>query len=77
MGTSVTVSKPFTPMSGQATRADYPRYLRTPTAGELSFVALPGVAGLMFLTFSGGVIGYRQANSARFIRTAGAARFLR
>ena len=76
-GTSVTVSRPFTPVSGQATRADYPRYLRTPTAGELSFVALPGVAGLMFLTFSGGVIGYRQANSARFIRTAGAARFLR
>jgi hypothetical protein len=76
-GTSETVSKPFTPMNGQATRADYPRYLRSPTAGELSFVALPGVAGLMLLTFSGGVVGYRQANSARFIRTAGATRFLR
>ncbi len=73
----MTVARQLTPMSGQATRAGYPRYLRTPTAGELSVVALPGVAGLMFLTFSGGVIGYRQANSARFIRTAGAARFFR
>jgi hypothetical protein len=30
----------------------------------------------MFLTFSGGFIGYRQANSLRFVRTAGAERFL-
>jgi hypothetical protein len=35
------------------------------------------VAGLLVLTFSGGLIGYRQANSARFIRTQSAARFLR
>lgn len=69
------VARPLTPISGEATRVGYPRYLRNPTAGELSLIALPGVAGLMFLTFSGGVIGYRQANSARFIRT-GAARFL-
>jgi hypothetical protein len=67
----------MTPMSGQATRIGYPRYLRNPTMGELAAVALPGVGGLMFLTFSGGVIGYRQANSVRFIRTHGAARFLR
>jgi hypothetical protein len=31
---------------------------------------------LMFLTFSGGVVGYRQANSTRFLRTGDAARFL-
>jgi hypothetical protein len=30
----------------------------------------------MLLTFSGGVLGYRQASSARFIRTTGADRFL-
>jgi hypothetical protein len=71
----LTMTRPLSSMSGQA-RAEAPRFLRNPSAGELSIIALPGVAGLMFLTFSGGVIGYRQANSARFIRTAGAARFL-
>jgi hypothetical protein len=64
-------------MSGQATRLGYPRYLRNPTVGELAAVALPGAAGLLFFTFSGGFIGYRQANSARFIRAQGAERFLR
>lgn len=66
----------MTPMSGQATRVGYPRFLRNPTVGQLAAIAVPGVGGLMFLTFSGGVIGYRQANSIRFIRTAGAERFL-
>lgn len=67
-----------TPMSTQGTRAGigYPRYVRTPTVTELAAVALPGVAGLLVLTFGGGFIGYRQANSARFVRTAGAERFL-
>ena len=31
----------------------------------------------MFLTLGGGFIGYRQANSVRFIRTDGGERFLR
>ncbi len=75
--TAETAKTTMTPMSGQATRVGYPRFLRNPTVGQLAAVALPGVAGLMFLTFSGGVIGYRQANSIRFIRTAGAERFLR
>jgi hypothetical protein len=66
----------LTPMSGQATRLGYPRSLQNPTIGQLAVVALPGVGGLMFLTFSGSVIGYRQANSIRFLRTAGAERFL-
>jgi hypothetical protein len=66
----------LTPMSGQATRVGYPRYVRNPTVGELAAIALPGVGGLMFLTFSGGVVGYRQANSTRFLRTGDAARFL-
>ncbi len=67
----------LTPMSGQATRFGYARYLRSPTAGELAAVALPGVAGLLFLTYSGGCIGYRQANSVRFLRAQDAERFLR
>jgi hypothetical protein len=33
--------------------------------------------GLLVLTFSGGLIGYRQANSALLIRAESAARFLR
>jgi hypothetical protein len=59
------------------TPVGYPRYLRNPTVGELAAVALPGVGGLMFLTLGGGFIGYRQANSVRFIRTDGGERFLR
>jgi hypothetical protein len=66
----------LTPMSGQTTRLGYPRSLQNPTIGQLAVVALPGVGGLMFLTFSGSVIGYRQANSTRYLRTAGAERFL-
>jgi hypothetical protein len=58
-----------------APRQGYPRYLRTARAGELAMVAVPGLAGLLAVTFSGGVIGYRQANSGRHLRTD-AARFL-
>jgi hypothetical protein len=68
---------PLTPMSAPTTRLGYPRFLREPTPGELALVALPGAAGLLVLTFSGGVIGYRQANSVRFLHTQSAARFLR
>lgn len=68
---------PLTPMRGEPASLGYPRYMRNPTAGELAVVALPGAVGLLVLTFSGGLIGYRQANSARLIRTESAARFLR
>ena len=44
---------------------------------SLALVALPGLAGLIVLTFSGGVIGYRQANAGRYLLTERAARFLR
>jgi hypothetical protein len=67
----------LTPLSGQATRVGYPRAFRNPTLADLAAVALPGVAGLLFMTFSGGLLGYRQANSLRFIRMQGAERFLR
>ena len=65
-----------TPLSGPPPRLGYPRALTNPTLAELAAVALPGVAGLLLLTFGGGVIGYRQANSLRYVRTPGAERFL-
>jgi hypothetical protein len=49
--------------------------LRTARANELALVAIPGLAALLAVTFGGGVIGYRQANSGRYLRTD-AARFL-
>ena len=64
------------PVEVPATRLGYQQYLRTAKVGDMAVVALPGVTGLLFLTFSGGVIGYRQANSVRFVRTQGAERFL-
>lgn len=73
----VTAPLPATPAGGQSPRVGaYPRGMTSPALVEIAAVALPGVAGLLFLTFSGGMIGYRQANSARFVRTAGAERFL-
>lgn len=53
-----------------------PRSMVSPTITQLAAVALPGLAGLILLTFGGGVLGYRQANSLRFVRTAGVERFL-
>ncbi len=64
------------PMGGSTAAGTYPRGVMNPTVAEIAAVALPGVAGLLFLTFSGGMIGYRQANSIRYVRTAGADRFL-
>ena len=58
-----------------AFRQGYPQYLRSARIPELAVVALPGIAGLLALTASGGVVGYRQANSGRYLR-ADAARFL-
>jgi hypothetical protein len=63
-------------MGNTAFRQGYTQYLRTARVTELATLALPGVAGLLMITASGGAIGYRQANSSRFVR-ADAARFLR
>ena len=62
-------------MGAPAPRQGYPRYLRTARANELAMVAVPGLAALVAVTLGGGVIGYRQANSGRYLRTD-AARFL-
>lgn len=62
-------------LGAPAYRQGFPQYLRTARVGELAMVAVPGIAGLLVLTASGGVIGYRQADSTRFVR-ADAARFL-
>jgi hypothetical protein len=56
-------------------RQGYPAYLRSARISQIATVALPGVAGLIAVTVSGGMIGYRQANSGRYLRSD-AARFL-
>jgi hypothetical protein len=63
-------------MSGQTPPRGYTDYLRSPTLGQLAGAALPGVAGILLMTFGGGVIGYRQAEAGRMIRASGAARYL-
>lgn len=66
----------FPPVGRPAPRQGYPQYLRTAGVGELTAVALPGVLGLVALTASGSVVGYRQANSGRHLRED-SMRFLR
>lgn len=60
---------------GSGLRQGYPQYLRSARVGEVALVALPGLAGLLAITASGGVIGYRQADSLRHLRD-GADRYL-
>ena len=64
-------------MAGQAPRQQgYTNYLRSPGLTEMAGAALPGVAGILLMTLGGGVIGYRQANAGRMVRTTAAARYL-
>jgi len=56
-------------------RQGYPEYQRSARITQVATVALPGLAGLIALTASGSVVGYRQANSGRSLRS-GAERFL-
>lgn len=64
------------PATNFGVRQGYSQFLRSARVGELAIVALPGLLGLLIATASGGVIGYRQANSGRFLR-ADAVRFVR
>lgn len=63
------------PMGNPVAREGYPQYLRSSRIAQVATVALPGLAGLIALTASGSMIGYRQANSGRYLRS-GAERFL-
>lgn len=68
-------SAPQLSMGTAAPRQGYPRYLRTARVSQMATVAVPGLAGLIAITISGGMIGYRQADSGRYLRSD-AARFL-
>ncbi len=59
-----------------APRQGYPQYLRSPHIGELAVLALPGLVGLLAITASGGMVGYRQANAGRHLHEH-AVRFMR
>ena len=64
-------------MAGEAPRQQgYTNYLRSPGLTEMAGAALPGVAGILLMTLGGGVVGYRQANAGRMVRTTAAARYL-
>ncbi len=65
-----------TSVTGQMPRRGYTDYLRSPGLPQLAGAALPGVAGILLMTLGGGVIGYRQAEAGRMIRSSGAARYL-
>jgi hypothetical protein len=56
-------------MGNPVLRDGYPQYLRSARTTQVATVALPGLAGLIALTASGSVIGYRQANSGRYLRS--------
>lgn len=56
-------------MGNHVLRDGYPQYLRSARMTQVATVALPGLAGLIALTASGSVIGYRQANSGRYLRS--------
>jgi hypothetical protein len=66
----------LTSMSGQTPRRGYTDYLRSPGLPQLAGAALPGVAGILLMTFGGAVVGYRQASAGRMIRSSAAARYL-
>ncbi|MGH3638788.1 MAG: hypothetical protein ACRDUX_07140 [Mycobacterium sp.] len=68
--TSAVFNSGFSSGSGNPVlREGYPQYLRSARITQVATVALPGLAGLIALTASGGVIGYRQANSGRYLRS--------
>jgi hypothetical protein len=66
-----------TSMNPQASfRVGYADYLRTAGVPQLVAIALPGLAGILLLTASGGFIGYRQAKAGSTLRTTSIERFL-
>ena len=57
-------------------RAGYNQYLRTAEVSQVAVVAVPGLAGILLLTASGGFVGYRQAKAGQVVRADGIDRFL-
>jgi hypothetical protein len=58
-------------------RQAFREFVRSPSLWALAAVALPGVGGLVILSAAGVRIGYRQANAAFALQTAGIARWAR
>jgi hypothetical protein len=61
---------------GRATSSGYTDYLRRPGLPQLAGAALPGVAGILLMTYAGVAVGHRQAKAGRMIRSSAAARYL-
>jgi hypothetical protein len=64
------------PLDAKLTRFGMPAGTPAAAVAQLLLVALPGLIGLFGCIFGGGLMGYRQANAARYIRVSGR-RFLR
>jgi hypothetical protein len=71
---AATAGNPVGPQPPSA--SGYARYLRTVELSQLAAAALPGVAGILFLTAGGGFVGYRQAKAGQSVRTRSVDRFL-
>lgn len=57
-------------------RVGYGEYLRTAGIPQIAALAVPGVAGILVLTATGGLLGYRQAKAGRAVRATGTVRFM-
>lgn len=71
--------QPTTPVISAAPetfRAGYPDYLRVADTPGLLFAVLPGLAGIVLLTATGGALGIRQARAIRGLQPPQIARFL-
>jgi hypothetical protein len=64
------------PVEMPPTRLGYQQYLRTARVTDIAVVAVPGVVGLVLMTVSGALIGYRQARAGHMLRHTGATRFM-
>ncbi|WP_231376646.1 hypothetical protein [Mycobacterium sp. 141] len=76
---TVQAAQPTTPVISAAPetfRAGYPDYLRVADTPGLLFAVLPGLAGIVLLTATGGALGIRQARAIRGLQPPQIARFL-
>jgi hypothetical protein len=51
-------------------------YFQNTQIGQATAAAVPGVGGILLVTTGGGLIGYRQARAAQWVRPRGVERFL-